>query len=107
VICVALCAPLDCYAGHCGSNDGNRIGAAPHRCSTSDAVGSFGSGEECQYLWHLEVDGSNHWLPSPYSDAVGICVDRDIYGEPRCNTLPLAAAAAQGCVRTTTAGLQP
>jgi len=107
VICVALCAPLDCYAGNCGSNDANRVGAAPHRCASSDAVGSFGSGEECQYLWHLELDGSNHWVPSPYSNSVGICVDRDLYGQPRCNTLPLAAAAAQGCVSTATAGIQP
>ncbi|MBV8762856.1 MAG: hypothetical protein JO257_36565 [Deltaproteobacteria bacterium] len=104
-ICVALCAPLDCYAGNCGSNDVNRVGAAPHRCNAIDARGSFGSGEECQYLWHLEVDGSGAWLPSPYSNAVGFCVDRDAYGQPRCNTLPLAAAAAQGCVSTTTAGM--
>lgn len=106
IICVALCAPLDCYAGNCGSNDGNRIGAAPHRCSSSDAVGSFGSGEECEFLWHRELDGSGHWLPSPYSNTVGICVDRDLYGQPRCNTLPLAQAAGQGCVSTMTAGLQ-
>lgn len=107
VICVALCAPLDCYAGNCGSNDVNRVGAPPHRCNAIDARGSFGSGEECQFLWSRELDGSGHWLPSPYSNSVGICVDRDIYGEPRCNTLPLAQAAGQGCVSTATAGVQP
>jgi hypothetical protein len=104
-VCVAFCSPLDCYAGHCGSNDSNRFGAAPHRCQTPDAVGNFGSDEECEYMWHEELDGSGNWLPSAYSDTVGVCVDHAAYGEPSCQSLPLAQAIALGCVSTQTAGL--
>ena len=46
-VCVAFCKPLDCYAGNCGSGNANSVGAAPHRCANPDALGSFGSGEEC------------------------------------------------------------
>ena len=103
-ICVAFCAPLDCYAGNCGSNNANSAGAAPHRCANPDALGAFGSGEECRYMWFDELDGSGNWLHSPYSDSVGICVDHDAYGMPRCQDLPLAGsgstpgAAELGCV---------
>ena len=111
VICVALCKPLDCYAGNCGSGDASRLGAAPHRCMTPDAVGNFGSDEECQYLWAHELDGSGHWLRSAYSDTVGICVDHAAYGLPSCAQVPLHGsgseldAVALGCVSSQTAGL--
>jgi hypothetical protein len=109
-ICVAMCAPLDCYAGNCGSNDENRVGAAPHRCMQPDAVGSFGSGEECEYLWREEVDGSGHLLRSAYSDSVGACVDHAAYDLPSCKDLPLHGSGSAldavdlGCVSTATAG---
>ena len=111
-VCIAMCAPLDCYAGNCGSNNVNRIGAAPHRCANPDAVGTFGSGEECQYLWARELDGSGHWLPSPTSNSVGFCVDHDAYGMPRCEDLPLHGSGSAlgavdlGCVSTTTGAVQ-
>jgi hypothetical protein len=121
-ICVAMCAPLDCYAGHCGSNDENRLGAAPHRCMPPDAVGNFGSDEECQYLWANELDGSGRLLRSPYSDTVGFCLDHSQYlydpagGSdlttplPSCKDLPLEGSGSAldavdlGCVSTATAG---
>ena len=88
-VCVALCKPLDCYAGHCGSNDENRLGAAPHRCANPDAAGSFGSGEECEYLWRQELDGNRMWLPSPFSDSVGFCFDHSQYKyDPTLGTDP-------------------
>jgi hypothetical protein len=110
-VCVAFCKPVDCYAGNCGSNDANRLGAAPHRCMAPDAVGNFGSDEECQYLWAHELDGSGNWLPSAYSDSVGICVDHAAYGWPSCKDVPLHGsgsavdAVALGCVSSQTAGL--
>ena len=122
-VCIAMCAPLDCYAGNCGSNNTNRLGAAPHRCASSDALGAFGSGEECQYLWAWEVDGLGRWLPSPYSDAVGFCFDHSKYQYdsnldgtpdttlPACEDLPLHGsgsafdAVSLGCVSSQTAGL--
>jgi hypothetical protein len=109
IVCVALCAPLDCYMGSCGSNDENRLGSAPHRCNSSDAVGSFGSDEECQYLWAHEL--GIQWLRSAYSDSVGICVDHAAYGWPSCKDVPLHGsgsavdAVALGCVSSQTAGL--
>jgi len=111
LVCVAMCHPLDCFAGNCGSGDANRQGAAPHRCASTDALGAFGSDEECQYLWASEIDGSGHWLPSAYSDVVGICVDHTPYGLPSCATLPLHGsgsgydAVSLGCVSSQTAGL--
>jgi hypothetical protein len=111
IVCAALCKPLDCYAGSCGSNDANRRGAAPHRCMTPDAVGNFGSDEECQYLWAHELDGSGHWLRSAYSDTVGICVDHAAYGLPSCAQVPLHGSGGEpdavslGCVSSQTAGL--
>jgi hypothetical protein len=84
-VCIAMCAPLDCYAGNCGTNDVNRAGASPHRCISgngSDAVGTFDTRkghEECQYLWYNEVDGSGNVLVSPTSDSVGFCLDHGLY----------------------------
>jgi hypothetical protein len=111
LVCVALCKPLDCYAGSCGSNNTNRLGAAPHRCASSDAVGAFGSDEECQYLWAHELNNVGQWLPSAYSDSVGICVDHAAYGSPSCKDVPLHGngsvydAVSLGCVSSQTAGL--
>ena len=122
-ICVAMCKPLDCYAGNCGSNNINRLGAAPHRCTTPDAVGNFGSGEECQYLWAREVNGNGQWQPSPYSDSLGFCFDHSQYQYdsdgngtpdttlPGCEDLPLHGSGSAidavllGCVSSQTAGL--
>ena len=122
-VCIAMCKPLDCYAGNCGSNNVNRLGAAPHRCAGSDALGAFGSGEECQYMWAQELDGNLRWLPSPYSDSVGFCFDHSKYeydasGDgipdttiPGCEDLPLHGsgsgldAVMVGCVSSQTAGL--
>jgi hypothetical protein len=104
-----MCAPLDCYAGNCGVNDVNRRGAFPHRCMNPDAVGNFGSDEECQYLWAKEIDGSGNYLPSPSSDTVGFCVDHAAYDLPSCKDLPLHGSGSAlgavdlGCVSTTTA----
>jgi len=113
IVCVALCQPVDCYAGNCGINDVNRLGATPHRCMAPDAVGAFGSDEECQYLWAQELDAGGHWLRSSVSDTVGICVDHAAYGMPPCASLPLHGsgsgydAASLGCVSSQTAGLAP
>jgi len=122
VVCIAMCAPLDCYAGNCGSNDENRVGAAPHRCMQPDAVGAFGSGEECEYLWSEELDGSGNWLPSPWSDRVGFCFDHSQYlydptggtdyttPIPSCKDLPLHGSGSAlgaddlGCISSQTAG---
>lgn len=63
-------------------------------------------------MWADELDGSGHWLPSPYSDSVGICVDHDAYGLPRCQDLPLVGsggapgAADLGCVSSQLANPQ-
>lgn len=83
VICVALCKPVNCYAGNCGASDANRLGAAPHRCMNPDARGTFDTsadGEHCAFLWFQEVDSSNGTLlKSPYSDEVGYCFDHSKY----------------------------
>jgi hypothetical protein len=125
-----MCAPLDCYAGNCGSNDSYRKGAAPHRCLSPDAVGLFGAGEECQYLWVHELDGSGTYLPSTTSNTVGFCFDHSKYPYdpsggnnpttplPSCKDVQLHATGSNaadpltyfgaddlGCVSTTTAGL--
>jgi hypothetical protein len=81
-VCIAMCAPLPCYSGNCGTNNVNRLGASPHRCNSTDAVGTFNTGsnrEECEYLWSEEIDGSNNWLPSPTSDTMGFCFDHGMY----------------------------
>jgi hypothetical protein len=110
-VCIAMCGPLDCYAGNCGSNDVNRIGAVPHRCANPDAVGAFGPGEECHYIWVYELDSSGTLLRSPSSDKLGFCLDHTLYGLPSCKDLPLhgsgsdLGAADLGCVSTSTAGV--
>jgi len=82
VICVALCKPTNCFAGNCGTDDVDRLGEAPHRCSNADRMGTFDTtapGEHCQYLWIREVDVDGAFLRSPTSDAVGVCVDHSKY----------------------------
>ena len=132
VVCVAMCQPQPCYAGACGSGDINQHGAAPHRCQTPDALGSFdtsATGEECAYWWYLETDTSGTLHRSPYSDSLGFCFDHSKYSYdtngdntpdtplPPCQQLQIHAtgtdptqpltywgAADLGCVDSATAG---
>ncbi len=123
VICVALCKPKNCYAGNCGTNDDDRLGEAPHRCTTTDRLGTFdtsANGEHCRYLWSLELDQQGNFLRSPSSDTVGFCFDHSKYEYdsdndntpdttyPPCASLPdgfgsgsALGAADIGCVDTT------
>jgi hypothetical protein len=107
-VCAALCKPKNCYAGNCGANDDNRLGEAPHRCNTTDRVGTFDTspgGEHCAFMWWFERDEQGSFLRSPSSDTVGVCYDRSKYGQPACATLTLQQASQQGCVDSGTAGL--
>jgi hypothetical protein len=129
-VCTAMCKPVDCYAGNCGSGDANRIGGAPHRCSTPDALGNFGSDENCEYLWAEERTDTGDWLPSATSNTVGFCFDHSKYlydptggnnptiPYPSCEQLQLHATGTDmndpltyygavdfGCVSTTTGGI--
>jgi hypothetical protein len=82
VICVALCKPLTCYAGNCGTDNADRLGAAPHRCTTADRRGSFDTslaGEHCAHLWMFELTDSGPLLPSAHSDSLGFCYDHSKY----------------------------
>ena len=135
-VCSAFCKPADCYLGHCGTSNANAIGAAPHRCSGSDAAGTFdgsADGDQCVYGWYFERDASGSVLRSPYSDTTGLCIDHshmhleDPTGTmpsqtpwPACSTLKLTptgtrcdsgdqtgcSAVTFGCVSTTTGGVQ-
>lgn len=89
-VCIAMCAPLDCYdgaGGHCGTGSANRLGATPHRCTNPDITTGSGAmppstllgHEECEYLWAQELDGSNNWLKSPTSNTMGFCFDHYQY----------------------------
>ncbi len=91
VICTAMCIPLDCYGGNCGTNNINRMGDATKkgRCNTTDRVGTFSNGgaadggttggEHCRYLWSFELDQQGTYLPSPTSDKMGFCFDHSKY----------------------------
>ncbi len=128
VICVAMCKPKNCYAGNCGTNNDNRLGEAPHRCTTPDRAGTFDTspgGEHCRYLWSFEIDQQGSYLPSPTSNTVGFCFDHSKYLYdtnsdnvpdtvlPACASLPdgfggsgrYDGAADLGCVDTTHANL--
>ncbi|HEY5948309.1 MAG TPA: hypothetical protein VIV40_22585 [Kofleriaceae bacterium] len=134
IICVAMCAPHNCYSGNCGTNGSDRLGTAPHRCNDTDAVGTFDTtmtGEHCRYLWSFERDTSDNFLPSSTSNTVGFCFDHSKYRYdsnndnvpdaplPPCELLqngfgtgtnpadPLTyfGAADFGCVDTANAGL--
>ena len=81
-VCIAMCKPLNCYSGNCGTNNANRLGASPHRCNSVDARGTFDTGagrEECEYLWSEEIDGSGNVLVSPTSDSMGFCFNHFLY----------------------------
>ncbi|HUS29045.1 MAG TPA: hypothetical protein VMZ53_11055 [Kofleriaceae bacterium] len=82
-ICVAVCKPLNCYAGNCGTNAENRLGAAPHRCMNPDAAGTFDTGpngEQCEFVWRREIDPmAGTYLPSTTSDTLGFCFDHSKY----------------------------
>jgi len=136
VVCIAMCKPTDCYMGKCGTNNVDRFGAAPHRCNTTDAKGTFDSsqdGDHCMYSWWFEQDGSTgKVLKSPTSDTLGFCMDhqkvhlKDASGNPdstqpwpACANLPImgtgqcsagnpsgCGAVDLGCVSTST-GMVP
>jgi hypothetical protein len=109
-LCRAFCKPADCYAGNCGTADANQIGAAPHRCNTTDAAGMFTSPDAtCVYGWLFEEGVDGTVLSSPYSDTTGLCLehaDLRLYDQsgsvlsttpwPECDTLPLTATSG-GC----------
>jgi hypothetical protein len=81
-VCIALCKPLDCFAGNCGPDNEHRLGEAPHRCTSEDRVGSFDTsptGEHCLFLWRREVAEDGTFLPSPWSDQLGACMDLSKY----------------------------
>jgi hypothetical protein len=123
-VCVALCKPGNTYLGNPDSQ--YPAGQEPHRCQSSDARGSFASGEHCAYSWLFERGPSGYVL-SPTSDTVGFCIDHskwryDSNGDgtidtndatwPACATLPdgfgsggSPGAADFGCVDSTHAGL--
>ncbi|HEY5920514.1 MAG TPA: hypothetical protein VIV11_02535 [Kofleriaceae bacterium] len=134
VICVALCKPKNCYLGNCGTAAADRLGTAPHRCNTTDRVGTLDNSpaaEHCAFMWLFETDGNGNFLRSPTSDTVGFCYDHSkyLYDSDGNNTpdapLPACAqlmngfgsgtnpadpltyygAADLGCVDTTNAGL--
>ncbi|HEY5925315.1 MAG TPA: hypothetical protein VIV11_26710 [Kofleriaceae bacterium] len=125
-ICVALCKPLNCYAGNCGPANQNRLGEAPHRCTSPDRVGTFDTsvgGEHCRFIWSFEIDDQGNFLRSPSSDTLGFCFDHSKYlydsdadnvpdtPYPACSTLAdgfgsgVFGAADLGCVDTTHAQL--
>lgn len=85
VDCIAMCAPVDCYAGHCGTNSANLGGASPHTCAPADARGTFNvasatnNGDQCMYSWLFEIDTMGNFFRSPTSDTVGFCVDHSKY----------------------------
>jgi hypothetical protein len=127
-ICVALCKPKNCFAGNCGANNANRLGEAPHRCTSPDRVGTFDTtagGEHCRFIWSFEIDNQGNFLRSPTSDTIGFCFDHSKYlydsnadntpdaPLPACATLPdgfgtaspIDGAADLGCVDSTHAQL--
>jgi hypothetical protein len=84
--CISYCAPVDCYHGHCGTNSANLIGAAPHRCNSTDSSGSFNTasatnnGDQCTYMWYLEFDGTaNMVVRNAQTDKIGFCYDHSKY----------------------------
>ncbi|HEY5925312.1 MAG TPA: hypothetical protein VIV11_26695 [Kofleriaceae bacterium] len=122
-ICVALCKPRNCFLGNCGTADEDRLGEAPHRCTSPDRVGTFdtsASGEHCRYIWNFEIDDQDNFLRSPTSDTLGFCFDHAKYlydsdnnnmpdtPYPPCASLPdgfgsgsALGAGDLGCVDTT------
>lgn len=126
-VCVAFCAPADCYAGNCGSDGLADEGAAPHECLPSairldpSYVLPDPSANSCAYSWVFEQNGAGDVALSPTSNTVGFCYDHSLYRydsngngmiddgdatDPPCDQLPGSGALdaeSFGCVSTTTA----
>jgi hypothetical protein len=86
VDCISYCAPLDCYAGHCGTNSANLIGATPHRCNSTDSSGTFNTasatnnGDQCAFMWQFEVDMMTMMVvKNAQTDKLGFCFDHSKY----------------------------
>ena len=122
-ICVAMCKPLNCYMGNCGTSSANRLGAVGDACRVQDRVNAsagglwestgLGGGEHCRFLWLSEIDADGNFLRSQYSDTVGFCYNHNAYkynadGDPNtgiggfetelppCDTLPDGVVAGSG-----------
>jgi hypothetical protein len=98
IVCTALCKPLNCYSGSCGSNDDNRLGQAPHRCNAVDRRGTFDTSpgaEHCQFWWRTEI-GGDLFLPSAFTDSLGFCVDHSKYTDAMGAALPACASLPDG-----------
>jgi hypothetical protein len=113
-VCIAFCKPADCTVTAtpgCGTAGANRVGASPHRCNQTDAMGTFNpaaNGDQCVYGWVFEIGSDNVTvLKSNYSDTTGFCMDHSKYhlldstgmtrtndAWPACATLPLTAAGS-------------
>jgi hypothetical protein len=98
-VCVAFCAPQDCYAGsNCGSASTDTVaaGITPHACSNTDIrvdtsngaqealpSGSNASYNSCVYQWFFEEaqgsDGSVSIDESPTDNTVGYCFSHTLY----------------------------
>lgn len=115
-ICVAYCKPQDCYAG-AGNCPNGQQGVEPHVCKAGGmAQGTFEATEACTYIWRFQYDMTGQYIPSQWSDEVGICMDhaKYTYGSginpptwPACNMLEIGEnfmdgfdAAFFGCVST-------
>lgn len=129
VVCVALCAPGNTYAGNAGTQF--PAGQPPHTCTNADARGTFDTGpdgDQCTYSWWFErYQQGAAFVRSPTSNTVGLCVDHATHRYdsnhdgivdgndatwPACASLPDGAgsgsalgAADFGCVDTMHAGL--
>ncbi|HEY1817906.1 MAG TPA: hypothetical protein VGG74_36440 [Kofleriaceae bacterium] len=98
-VCVAYCAPVDCYAGSgCGSasTDTTAAGLEPHACSNSDIrvdtangaqealpSGSNAAYNSCVYEWFFEQaegsDGTASIDESATDNTVGFCFSHTLY----------------------------
>ena len=121
--------PGEAYLGNPGAQHPN--GLAPHRCTTQDASGAFGTpasatdnGEHCVFAWRFSATALGV-RDVPTNNTVGLCLDHALLryssrGDgfpdtpwPSCASQPLHAdpashvpdAVAMGCVSSTTAGL--
>lgn len=108
-VCLAFCKPADCSTGACGTNNAARVGTAPHRCATQDAMGTFNgavNGDQCQYGWWYEQGSDGTVLKSNFSDSTGFCMDHTKYhladmtgmnatndAWPACANLPLTSTS--------------
>jgi hypothetical protein len=132
-VCIAYCAPQNCYQGNCGSDNNAQVGSAGHACLLSDIrnntmgeplpSGSAASSNSCIYSWVFEENGSGVIADSQYDDTLGFCYDHTKYRydsnnngmidqgdafDPPCNMLPgsgsnVLNAADLGCISVATA----